>query len=236
VVKVVSIQRKRARQSLGQLAYSRLRQDIIRCRLQPGVEVTEAQLSERYGLGKTPIREGLARLAHEKLVHPLPRRGYRVAPITLSDVKELLGFRRIVETEAARMAAGRCNVAQLRRLDDLCAVGYDPNDLKSIERFLRANTELHATVAAASGNAKLTAVIVQLLDEVARILYLALELGGSRVEMSHEHRHLVDALAAGDGDAAARAVAEQIVGVEQLIMATALNSPHVAVMNLAAAT
>ena len=62
---------------------------------------------------------------------------------------------------------------------------------------------------------------MQLLDEVARILYLAFELGGSRIEMSHEHWHLVDALAAGDGDAAARAVADQINGVERLIMATA---------------
>ena len=220
-------------QSMAQLAYGKLRRDIIRYRLRPGQEVSEARLAERYGLGKTPIREGLTRLAHEKLVQPLPRRGYRIAPITLDDVKDLLGFRLIVETEAARLAAGRCNVAQLRRLDELCAVGYDPGDTRSVERFLRANTELHATIALAAGNSKLAAVVIQVLDEVERLLHLALELGGSRVTMSHEHRSLVDAVVAADGDAAANAVAEQIHGVERLILETAMSSPQVTVVNLA---
>lgn len=226
----------RVERSLAQLAYGKLRRDIIRYRLRPGQEITEAQLAERYGLGKTPIREGLARLVHERLVQSLPRRGYRITPITLADVRDLLGFRHIVETEAARLAAGRCNVAQLRRLDELCAVGYDPDDGKSVERFLRANTELHVTIAMATGSPRLTLVVTQLLDEIERLLYLALELGGRRVTMSHGHQSLVDALAAGNGDAAAEAVAEQIRGVERMILETAMNSPQMAVVNLATAT
>lgn len=231
----VSANGKSGVRSLAQLAYDKTHRDIIRCRLSPGREVSEAQLAERYGLGKTPVREALARLAHEGLVQSLPRRGYRVSPITLTAVKDLLGFRLIVETQAARMAAGRCNVQQLRRLDELCAVGYDPEDVKSVERFLRANTELHATIARAAGNPKLEAAIVQLLNEVERFLYLALELGGSRVSMSHAHRNLVDALAAGDGEAAAKAVADQIRGVERMLIETTINNPHVAGVNLAAA-
>jgi DNA-binding GntR family transcriptional regulator len=220
--------------SLAGQAYDRLRRDILRCRIKPGQEVTEAQLATQYRLGKTPVREGLARLVHEGLVLPLPRRGYRVAPITLADVKELLGFRLIVETQAARLAAGRCNVAQLRRLDELCAVGYDPSDARSLERFLAANRELHTTIALAAGNRKLAHVIAGLLDEVERLLYLALELGGHRVSMSHAHRSVVDALAAGDGDAAAKALEEQIRGVERMIVEAAMESPRITVVNLAA--
>ncbi|HKY52399.1 MAG TPA: GntR family transcriptional regulator [Candidatus Limnocylindria bacterium] len=220
--------------SLAGQAYDRLRRDILRCHIKPGQEVTEAQLAAQYRLGKTPVREGLARLVHEGLVHPLPRRGYRVAPITIGNVKELLGFRLIVETQAAKLAAGRCNVAQLRRLDELCAVGYDPNDAKSLERFLRANRELHTTIAAAAGNRKLAQVITQLLDEVERVLYMALELGGRRVPMSHAHRSVVDALAAGDGEAAAAAIEEQIRGVERMILEAAIESPRLSVVNLAA--
>lgn len=220
--------------SLAQQAYDKLRRDIIRCRLRPGCEVSEAQLAERYEVGKTPVREALARLAHEGLVQSVPRRGYRVTPVTLNAVKDLLGFRLIVECEVARRAAGRCNVQQLRRLDELCAVGYDPGDVKSVDRFLRANRELHATVASAAGSPRLEAAIVQLLDEVERFLYLALELAGSRVSMSHAHRDLVDALASGDGDAAANAVADQIRGVERMLIETTLSSPHIAGANLAA--
>jgi DNA-binding GntR family transcriptional regulator len=147
-----------------------MRRDIIRCRLAPGQEVSEAQLAERYNVGKTPIREGLARLAHERFVQPLPRIGYRVSPITLSDTKELLVFRRIVESEAARLAAGSCNITQLRRLDGLCELPHEPKDSKNVERLLRANVDFHTAVAAASRNAKLTAAVVQVLDEIARVL------------------------------------------------------------------
>jgi DNA-binding GntR family transcriptional regulator len=234
MVKVAG-RRRSIDRSLAQHAYERLRRDIISCRLKPGQEVTEPQLAERYSLGKTPIREGLGRLAHERLVQAVPRRGYMITPITIGGVKDLLGFRLIVETEAARLAAGRCNVSQLRRLDELCAVGYDPRDSKSVDRFLRANTELHATIALASGNGKLSGVIVQLLDEIERLLYVGLELGGRRIDMSHAHRSLVDALAKGDGAAAADAVATQIRGVERMILDAAMNSAQISGINLAAA-
>jgi DNA-binding GntR family transcriptional regulator len=225
---------RRPEQSLAQAAYTKLRREIIRCKLKPGQEVSESLLAKRYEVGKTPIREALGRLCHEGLVEALPRRGYRIAPITLAGVRDLLGLRTIMETEAARTAAGRCNVAQLRRLDELCAVGYDPRDPRSVDRFLAANTELHATVAYASGNAALAAAIVQVLDQMERLLHVALELGGSRIDMSHAHRNLVDALAAGDGATASAAVAQQISGVERMILDAALSSPLLTEQNLAA--
>lgn len=220
------------RPSQAHVAYTRLRRDIIRCRLLPGQEVTEAQLADRYRVGKTPIREGLARLAHEHLVRPLPRVGYRVTPITLSDTRELLVFRRIVESEAARLAAGHCNIAQLRRLDELCEMPHDPTDSKSVERLLRANVEFHSAVAASSGNAKLTAAVVQVLDEFTRVLYLAVRLKSPGIELSHRHGRLLKALENRDGDAAARVVNEQIAHLEAVIIQTALSSPHIAGVNL----
>lgn len=210
-----------------------MRRDIIRCRLQPGQEVTEAQLAERYNVGKTPIREGLARLAHEQLVQPLPRIGYRVTPITLSGTKELLVFRRIVESEAARLAAGRANLAHLRRLDALCEMPHDPKDSKDVERLLRANVDFHGAVAAASGNAKLTAAVVQVLDEIVRVLYLAVQMNSTSVVLSHRHEKLLKALADGDGDAAAKVVTDQMARLEQMIIQTALDSPQLSGVNIA---
>jgi len=221
--------------SLALTAYQKLRRDIIRCRLKPGQEISEAQLAETYGLGKTPIREGLARLVHDGLVESLPRRGYRISPITLAEARDLLKFRTIIETAAARLAAGKCNVAQLRRLDELCRVGYEPEDPRSVERFLTANTELHATIALASGNAALATAVIQALDQVERLLHVALELGGSRRSVSHQHRALVDALAKGDAARAAEAVVDQIRSVEQMILDAALGSESVARLNLGAA-
>jgi DNA-binding GntR family transcriptional regulator len=72
--------------SLADEAYAILKLLIIRCELEPGRRITEAQLVATTGIGKTPVREALARLVHENLVRNIPRHGYEVTPITLRDV------------------------------------------------------------------------------------------------------------------------------------------------------
>jgi DNA-binding GntR family transcriptional regulator len=100
--------------SLADEAYARIRRRIVGCDLAPGEQVTEGQLVETHGIGKTPVREALQRLAQEGLVQPIRRHGYRVAPITLRDVRDLFGLRLIIEPAAAELAVGRIDVAQLR--------------------------------------------------------------------------------------------------------------------------
>jgi DNA-binding GntR family transcriptional regulator len=151
----------------------------------------------------------------------------------MKDVKNLVELRLIVESAAARMAAGRCDVAQLHRLDELCSFGYDPEDPDSIERFLAANTELHATVAQATGNERLASVVRQILDDIERVLYLGIRLSGSRRAMSHEHKALVSALEQGDGEAAAAVIADQMHAVDVLMSEALLGSLELNETNLA---
>lgn len=89
--------------------------------------VTGAELSEAYELGRTPVREALSRLARERLIRILPRRGYLVVPIDVHDVLNMYAVRLLLESEAARLAAGHVNAEQLQRLDAVCRAGYDPN-------------------------------------------------------------------------------------------------------------
>src|SRR5919197_450469 len=90
-----------AAESLADQAYARIRRRIVGCELAPGDQVTESQLVETHGIGKTPVREALQRLAQEGLVQPIRRHGYRVAPITLRDVRDLFGLRLIIQPAAA---------------------------------------------------------------------------------------------------------------------------------------
>lgn len=184
-------------------------------------------LVRQLRVGKTPVREALARLVHDRLVRSIPRHGYEVAPITLRDVQDLFGLRLVVEPAATQLAAGHVDAARLRRLDELCKAGYDVDDPSSIDDFLRANDELHATIARAGGNPRLAQEIERILDESERLFRLGLMLRNRTNEMAHEHQELVNALAAGDGDAARRIATKQILESQRMVMDALVASPTV---------
>ncbi len=86
-------------------AYRALLEDICSLRLAPGDVLAEDVLQQRLGLGRTPIREALQRLAHQRLVAIIPRRGVTVSEINLTDIREIFEVRSPLEAVAARLAA-----------------------------------------------------------------------------------------------------------------------------------
>src|SRR5262245_3708720 len=90
--------------SLTDRAYSRLEELIVTLQLAPGEVVSEAALADRLGIGRTPIREALHRLARERLVTILPRRGIIVSEINIGAQLRLLEVRREIERLVARSA------------------------------------------------------------------------------------------------------------------------------------
>lgn len=212
---------------LSDRAYERIRHDIIGCMLPPGMEISEAQLCAHYKLGKAPVRMALNRLAHDGLVRAIPRRGYRVADVTLKDIHDVFELRLMLEPEAARMAAGKVDAQRLRALDEACRASYQPGDAKSTARFLEANKAFHVEIARAAGNGRLADAVEQLLDEMTRLLHLGLGLRNRSQEMSREHRALAKALARGDGDTAERICREQIEAARAMVLSAILTSRSV---------
>lgn len=93
--------------SLTDRAYGNLEEMIVTLQLPPGSAVSETALSQRLGIGRTPIREALQRLARERLVTILPRRGIIVSEINVKSQLRLLEVRREVERLVAKSAARR---------------------------------------------------------------------------------------------------------------------------------
>jgi DNA-binding GntR family transcriptional regulator len=217
----------RAMPLLSDRAYERIRHDIISCTLAPGAEISEAQLCTHYKLGKAPVRMALNRLAHDGLVRAIPRRGYRVAPVTLKNVHDVFELRLMLEPTAARMAAGRMDAERLRRLDEACRAGYEPGDARSTSRFLDANKAFHVEIARAAGNTRLADAVEKLLDEMTRLLHLGLGLRNHSQEMTREHRALVKALARGDGATAERVCRERIEAARSMVLSAILTSSSI---------
>lgn len=226
--------KRRLKERLSDLAYGRIKTDLLQCLIGPGTEVTEGRMAARYHLGKTPVRNALARLCHEGLLASLPRRGYLIAPITLQDVHGIFQLRLILEPTAARLAAGKVDAERLRELDSICTAGYTPGNKESEAAFLKVNKEFHVTIARSSGNRRLCKTIAELLDEMERLLHLGLSLRNRTEEMRHEHRALVEALARGDGEAAERVTTEQIEAAKKMVIDALLSSPATVEVNIKA--
>lgn len=108
--------------SLTDQAYSDLEELIVTLKLPPGGVVSEAALSQRLRIGRTPIREALQRLARERLVTILPRRGILVSEINVKNQLRLLELRREVERLVARSAARRATPAERTRFLEIARV------------------------------------------------------------------------------------------------------------------
>lgn len=199
-------------------AYRRIKAAIVRCALAPGRAVSEVELATRYRVGRASIRAALLRLRQEKMVRAVPRRGYVIGPVTLKDVQDIFEIRLMLEPQAARLAAGSVDAERLRRLDDLCCAGYRPGDIAGISAFLRANSEFHVTIARATENERLAEMLGQLLLQMERFFHLGLSVRDRTLEIQHEHRALVEALARGDGQAAERIAAEQIEAARKMVL------------------
>jgi DNA-binding GntR family transcriptional regulator len=105
--------------SLTERAYRELEEQIVTLRLAPGSPVSEASLSKRLGIGRTPVREALQRLARERLVVILPRRGILVSEVNVRTQMRLLEVRRVLERLLAKAATRRSEDAQRQQFAEL---------------------------------------------------------------------------------------------------------------------
>ncbi len=116
----MAVSASNGRESLADQAYDLVERMIVTLELQPGTVFSEVELSETIGIGRTPLREALQRLAGDRLVVALPRRGMMVTEINGSEYLALLDTRRVLDSLIAVRACRRSTPEQ-RRLLKKCA-------------------------------------------------------------------------------------------------------------------
>lgn len=188
--------------SLTDQAYTKLRRDILSCVLQPGSEVSEADIADRLLMSKTPVREALGRLRVEGFVKAFPRRGYQIVPLTISDMDELFDVRAIVEAGCGELAAERITDEELNRLEALADVSYDVATMASLDTFISSNRDFHLAIASASGNRRLHEMVYKQLDELERFFYLGARTRDVNREVHVDHHRIVEVLRSHDRQAA----------------------------------
>jgi len=195
---VISIRRGPAdAPNLAEQAYRQIHRMIMRCELAPSAEVTQSELVASTGLGRSPVREALARLTAEGLMISRPRFGYQVAPITLADIREIFALREIVESAAAELACQRATDADFDQLDALCVA---PDQAQDVETIMARNRDFHLLIGRLSGNRRLADVIERLVWESDRFFCYQAYAGFPLREVPTAHQRLVQVMRSRDRD------------------------------------
>jgi DNA-binding GntR family transcriptional regulator len=192
--------------SLAEKAYQELVRMITRLQLAPGSVLAEKALVEHLGIGRTPIREALQRLAIEGLVTHQPNRGMFVAEIGAASVQEIYEFRTLIDGGAARLAAARATVAQIDVLDALQASLVRATADDDIDRYVELDRRFYDALAEAAHNALLAEVVPRIFNLHLRLWFFISKKIGSWHPIAEAHevmtRAVVEALRRRDADAA----------------------------------
>ena len=201
-------------ESLAGQAYRLLEEQLVTLRLMPGELISERDLMEMAGIGRTPVREAIQRLSTEGLLQVLPRKGLVVTPLRRSDLSQIIEARRVLERLLVVKAAERATSDQRQALAVLAAdIEAAADDL---EGFFRLDQHLNNLLDEACNNRFLVNALTAMHSQCRRLWYLhrrRLDLPRS----TQLHGGLARAVAQGNGAGAIRALDEIIAILEDLV-------------------
>lgn len=209
--------RTTAEPSAAEQAYLRLQRMIIELELPPGTSLTEPTLVERLGIGRTPVREALRRLAAERLVTIFPRRGMVVGQLGLGEVQQLFEARDAVEGEIAELAARR---AAGRDDDDLARLNeavHRAQEEGSFAAFLEADRWLHHEIARMARNVFLEEALGRIQPLNAWLWHAHMVRCGIRTDDYASHDAIVAAIARRDPAGARTAMIAHVERSRELL-------------------
>lgn len=164
----------------------------------------EQELSDALGVSRTPVREGLGRLASEGLLERIAHRGFRVPERSLARLLDLYPIVSALELLAGRLAFPHMEAADLRELEHLNERLSRAVDAGEVDEALRCNEAFHERIADRGGNDQLSEMLADLrsrLRPLERWYYASREHGSHSVK---EHGSLIEALKMGQLDRALR--------------------------------
>jgi DNA-binding GntR family transcriptional regulator len=205
---------------LWQLIVEPLRRSIILGELPPGLHLEEAALAQKFGVSRVPIRDALARLAHEGLVRVEPRRGAFVVGVTEEVIGHVDELRGLLVCYAVRRAADRIDasgLAALQRLVDRLEAGARRGELRLV---VQVDAEFHRLVVALAGNPRLSAAWESMAGLVAALLAAADRLHPDLRRSVGGHRAMIEALGRRDADRAELLVRRHLACVGRVMRAT----------------
>src|ERR687895_780936 len=204
---------------VAERAYVELRDRIVTLRLAPGTALREDELMREMGIGRTPLREAVKRLALENLVAVQPRRGTFVTAVEAADIVNITEVRAELEGYAAELAALRMNGEARAAAEALVDELEEVTKPHEQEWLMRVDERIHHFIWEASGNPYLVETLEQYFTHSLRIWYLVLDRVPGLGHAVHDQMHLLEALLDRDGGRARTIMREHVLAFQREILA-----------------
>ncbi|WP_129311529.1 GntR family transcriptional regulator [Streptomyces sp. L2] len=222
---------KASRRGLAQEAADLLREAILSSHFPPGSQLREVELAGSLGVSRGSVREGLALLQREGLVHSVWHRGTTVIDVTVEDIEEVYTLRAALDRLAATSAQRSAAESQLDELDSLVGamadeIGSAAADDASGARLLALDLAFHDRIYDAAGNRRLTGAWHAVRSQVHLFQLRRIALGHEhyRARVVDEHRELAALLRSDDRETLARRAEEHVDSARRSLLA-GLSSP-----------
>ncbi|OCP26458.1 MULTISPECIES: GntR family transcriptional regulator [unclassified Ensifer] len=191
--------------SQAHLAYLALERLIVTLKLEPGMLLTEKQLIELAGHGRTPVREAIQKLAWQELVEVRPRVGLQIATLRPEDRAHVMQTRKNLEPLAAALVAEHASRQARRAMKDCAAEMSKCADAGDVEGFLVAEKAFDELMEEACPNRFLTAALAPLQTHARRIWFAAASIERMRGSVDR-HVEVIDAIVRADAEQASVAM------------------------------
>ena len=191
------------------VAYDAIETMISTLQLEPGSPVVEAELADRTGLGRTPVREALLRMVSIGLIVQQPRRGLLVSNIDLADHLDVVQTRRVLECLIAACSARRATALQRKDIVRCAEKMVKAAARANLNDYMRADHDLDQVNHQASHNHSAVKCVVPLIVQCRRFWY-AYQHEGEITEGARAHMELAEGIATGNESAA-------VAGANQLL-------------------
>lgn len=202
-------------QTYSDVVFDHLRADIVTGTLAPKSKLAMKDLTTRYKVGLSPIREALHRLLGEGFVQSVGQRGFTVPPLSLEDLEDITALRTLVEEAAMRQALAKGDdvweagiVSAFHRLER--AVGRFGGTDADILRYDAVHRGFHVALYDNVVSPRLLALHANLFDQAFRYRKTLHSASLSSEDIVREHRHLMDTVLSRDVDAAIAAVCKHL--------------------------
>ncbi|WP_022881874.1 GntR family transcriptional regulator [Gryllotalpicola ginsengisoli] len=183
-----------------------IKQSIAEGEFPPGQRLTEAAVSERYGVGRTAVRTAFARLEQDGLVVKEPNKGISVRSVSEEEAIEITKIRRALEALAAEEAAVKATDKEIAELLDHVREMKSDLEAGDLFHYSTANAAMHDKILAISANPRLSRIVQSLKIQAVKFQFRTALAPGRSAESFAEHSEIVSAIAARDPERAKAAM------------------------------
>ncbi len=194
-----------------EIIYEGLKEQILSLKTRPDTILKEEVVAAKYGVSRTPAHDALQQLKQEGFLEQVKKVGYVVKPLSVSDLKEIIQVRSVLEGYAAYLTTVNRDKKIFNRLEKINLKARDYLDNSDLTGFFKNSSDFHGVIYQGSKNLRLTLLIESLRDSFMRYRRILLKIPEMPNVQIKDHEAMLDAMTAGDEDRVERLVRDHII-------------------------